>query len=76
MAPDRPPCARCSGTTIACVSDFGLDLPLVHSGKVRRLYALPDDRLLMITTNTISAYDHVLATTIPDKGTTLTQLSL
>ncbi len=58
------------------MSDFGLDLPLVHSGKVRRLYALPDDRLLMVATDAISAYDHVLATTIPDKGAVLTQLSL
>lgn len=58
------------------MNDFGLDLPLVHSGKVRRLYALPDDRYLMVATDAISAYDHVLTTTIPDKGAVLTQLSL
>ncbi|MDN5572287.1 MAG: phosphoribosylaminoimidazolesuccinocarboxamide synthase, partial [Propionibacteriaceae bacterium] len=54
----------------------GLDLPLVHSGKVRRLYALPDDRLLMVATDAISAYDHILDTPIPDKGAVLTRLSL
>ncbi|WP_232548320.1 phosphoribosylaminoimidazolesuccinocarboxamide synthase [Propioniciclava soli] len=58
------------------MSDFGLDLPLVHAGKVRRLYAWPDDRLLMVATDTISAYDFVLDTPIPDKGAVLTQLSL
>ncbi len=45
-------------------------------GKVRDIYALPDDRLLFIATDRISAFDHVLATGIPDKGRILTQLSL
>jgi len=50
----------------------------VYSGKVRDLYAPDgdDDRLLVVATDRISAYDHVLATTIPDKGRVLTQLSL
>jgi phosphoribosylaminoimidazole-succinocarboxamide synthase len=50
----------------------------VYSGKVRDLYAPLDDdtRLLVVATDRISAYDHVLATTIPDKGRVLTQLSL
>ena len=59
--------------------DFGLDLPLVYSGKVRRMYAWPsegDDRLLMVATDNISAFDQVLTTPIPDKGAVLTQLSL
>lgn len=60
--------------------DYALDLPLLYSGKVRRMYAWPstDDRrlLLMVATDAISAFDHVLATTIPDKGRVLTQLSL
>ncbi len=68
------------------IDDYGLDLPLVHSGKVRRLYALPDaepaddgrapGRFLMVATDAISAFDHVLASTIPDKGAVLTRLSL
>ena len=58
------------------IDDYGLDLPLVHAGKVRRLYALPQDRLLMVATDAISAFDHVLTSTIPDKGAVLTRLSL
>jgi phosphoribosylaminoimidazole-succinocarboxamide synthase len=58
------------------VTDIALDLPLLHAGKVRRLYALPDGNILMVATDAISAYDHVLATPIPDKGAILNQLSL
>lgn len=67
------------------IDDYGLDLPLVHAGKVRRLYVLPDaeptdgrspGRFLMVATDAISAFDHVLASTIPDKGAVLTRLSL
>ncbi len=52
-----------------------LDLPLVHAGKVRELYALDEDRLLMVATDRISAFDFVLDSQIPDKGRVLTQLS-
>jgi len=48
----------------------------VYSGKVRDLFSTPDDRLLFIASDRISAYDWVLPTLIPDKGTILTQLSL
>jgi len=50
----------------------------VYSGKVRDLYAPEgdDSRLLVVATDRISAYDHVLATPIPEKGRVLTQLSL
>ncbi|HEY6741523.1 MAG TPA: phosphoribosylaminoimidazolesuccinocarboxamide synthase [Lapillicoccus sp.] len=51
----------------------------VYSGKVRDLYArddAPDDRLLLVASDRISAFDHVLDTPIPDKGAVLTQLSL
>jgi phosphoribosylaminoimidazole-succinocarboxamide synthase len=53
-----------------------LDLPLLHAGKVRRLYAWPGDRILMVATDAISAFDFVLDTPIPAKGVVLTQLSL
>jgi phosphoribosylaminoimidazole-succinocarboxamide synthase len=46
------------------------------SGKVRELYAVGDDRLLIVATDRISAFDWVLPTPIPDKGRILTQLSL
>jgi len=52
----------------------------LHSGKVRDLYRLDDGphqgRLLMVASDRISAYDHVLATPIPDKGEILTRMSL
>jgi phosphoribosylaminoimidazole-succinocarboxamide synthase len=47
----------------------------LHSGKVRDLYDLGDGRLLMVATDRISAFDHVLATRIPDKGKILTRMS-
>ena len=50
------------------------------SGKIRELYAVRDaqgvERLLLVASDRISAYDHVLQTPIPDKGRVLTQLSL
>jgi phosphoribosylaminoimidazole-succinocarboxamide synthase len=48
----------------------------IHSGKVRDLYALSDGKMLMVASDRVSAYDHILATPIPDKGRILTQLSL
>jgi phosphoribosylaminoimidazole-succinocarboxamide synthase len=52
-----------------------LDLQLVHAGKIRELYAIGPDRLLMVATDKISAFDHVLEPTVPDKGVLLTGLS-
>ena len=54
-------------------------LPLIARGKVRDIYALddtPTSDLLFLATDRISAFDHVLATGIPDKGRILTQISL
>ncbi len=48
----------------------------LHSGKVRDLYRLADGHLLMVASDRISAYDHVLETVIPDKGEILTRMSL
>jgi phosphoribosylaminoimidazole-succinocarboxamide synthase len=48
----------------------------VYSGKVRELYETDDGVLLLVATDRISAFDHVLETEIPDKGKILTQLSL
>jgi phosphoribosylaminoimidazole-succinocarboxamide synthase len=53
-----------------------LGLPLLHAGKVRELYALDRDRLLMVATDRISAFDYVLEPLVPDKGVILNQLSL
>jgi phosphoribosylaminoimidazole-succinocarboxamide synthase len=51
------------------------DTQLLGRGKVRDLYAV-GDALLMVATDRISAFDHVLATGIPGKGKILTQISL
>jgi phosphoribosylaminoimidazole-succinocarboxamide synthase len=48
----------------------------LHSGKVRELYAVGDDLVLMVATDRISAFDYVLPTEIPDKGAVLTALTL
>jgi phosphoribosylaminoimidazole-succinocarboxamide synthase len=53
-----------------------IDLPLVARGKVREVYAVGADRLLLVASDRISAYDHVLPTPIPDKGRVLTALSV
>jgi len=52
------------------------DLPLVARGKVRDVYAVGEDRLLMIATDRISAFDCILGSPIPGKGIVLTQISL
>lgn len=54
------------------------DLPgleLIHRGKVRDVYALPGNRLLMVATDRLSAFDVVLPDPIPGKGEMLTQIS-
>ena len=51
------------------------DLRLVATGKVREMYALGDE-LLMVASDRISAYDVVLPTPIPDKGAILTRMSV
>jgi phosphoribosylaminoimidazole-succinocarboxamide synthase len=48
----------------------------LYSGKVRDLYETPEDRLLFVASDRISAYDWVLPTPIPDKGRILTAMSL
>jgi len=53
-----------------------LPFELVARGKVREVHAVDDDRLLLIASDRISAYDHVLPTPIPDKGRVLTALSV
>jgi len=53
-----------------------LDLPLLARGKVREIYEAGPDRLLLVASDRISAYDHVLPTPIPDKGRVLTALSV
>ena len=52
-----------------------MDLPLVYRGKVRDVYQVNDEHLLLVATDRISAFDCVMPTAIPRKGEILTQLS-
>ena len=63
-------CARCARST-------SMPEAAVHlaSGKVRELYALDDERLLLVASDRISTFDVILPTEIPDKGRVLTGLS-
>jgi phosphoribosylaminoimidazole-succinocarboxamide synthase len=50
-------------------------LPLLSKGKVRDVYALGDDKLLMVTTDRLSAFDVVMGEPIPEKGIVLNQMA-
>lgn len=52
-----------------------LALPLLHRGKVRDVYELPNNRLLMVASDRLSAFDVVLPDPIPGKGEMLCQIS-
>jgi phosphoribosylaminoimidazole-succinocarboxamide synthase len=60
----------------AAVMQTDLPLKLFSRGKVRDTYELSPDRLLMVATDRLSAFDHVLPNGIPDRGKVLTQLSI
>ena len=63
-------------STSAPLYESGLQsLPLVGRGKVRDMYAVGNDRLLIVTTDRLSAFDVVLQDPIPDKGCVLNAMS-
>lgn len=47
----------------------------MYSGKVREIYDISDNRLVIVTTDRISAFDHILPVMIRNKGVVLNQLS-
>ncbi|MDX1796023.1 MAG: phosphoribosylaminoimidazolesuccinocarboxamide synthase, partial [Hydrogenovibrio sp.] len=51
-------------------------LPLINKGKVRDLYDIDDQHLLIVTTDRISAFDVILPTPIPGKGQILTETAI
>ncbi|GAB3702450.1 phosphoribosylaminoimidazolesuccinocarboxamide synthase [Amycolatopsis oliviviridis] len=53
-----------------------LEYPKIAAGKVRELYAVDDEHLLLVTSDRISAYDVIFNTPIPDKGRVLTAMSV
>ena len=79
LSPSRPrpardrPALKVLPMTTMLASD--LPLPRIGRGKVRDIYAVGDDRVLLLTTDRISAFDVVMAETIPMKGAVLTQIS-
>src|SRR6201988_825213 len=62
-------------STVALLQSSLADLPLVRRGKVRDVYGVDEDRLLIVATDRISAFDCVLPTPIERKGEVLTALS-
>ncbi|MCE7914127.1 MAG: phosphoribosylaminoimidazolesuccinocarboxamide synthase [Nitrosomonas sp. PRO4] len=50
-------------------------LPLLHRGKVRDIYVVGEDKLLIVQTDRLSAFDVILPTAVPEKGKILTALS-
>ena len=70
---EPPPFSKVPAMTTMRASD--LPLPRIGRGKVRDIYAVGDDRVLLLTTDRISAFDVVMAETIPMKGAVLTQIS-
>lgn len=61
-------------TTTLAKSDLP-GLELIHRGKVRDVYALDEQRLLMVASDRLSAFDVILPDTIPGKGEILTQIA-
>jgi phosphoribosylaminoimidazole-succinocarboxamide synthase len=62
--------------TAALLSSSLHSLPLLARGKVRDNYAVGDDRILMVATDRLSAFDVVMGEPIPGKGALLTQMAL
>ena len=68
MTPGRAPMGEVFETSIR-------SLPLLGRGKVRDIYAVGDDKLLIVTTDRLSAYDVILPTPVPEKGRVLNELA-
>lgn len=62
--------------TAALLNSTLTSLPLIARGKVRENYAVGEDRILMIASDRISAYDVIMGEPIPGKGELLTQMAL
>jgi phosphoribosylaminoimidazole-succinocarboxamide synthase len=61
--------------SVATIATTTLPLPRLLTGKVRDVYAVGDDRILLVATDRVSAFDVVMRETIPRKGAVLTQLT-
>jgi len=63
-------------TTDALFESSISELPLIGRGKVRDIYSVDEDHLLIVTTDRLSAYDVVMPDPVPGKGAVLTKISL
>ena len=61
--------------TCTMVGTTDLPLPLIRRGKVRDVYAVDDDRLLLVASDRVSAFDVVMSELVPHKGAVLTQIT-
>ncbi|MCK5325567.1 MAG: phosphoribosylaminoimidazolesuccinocarboxamide synthase, partial [Woeseiaceae bacterium] len=52
------------------------DFPMIGRGKVRDIYSIDNEHLLIVTTDRLSAFDVVMPDPVPGKGEVLTQISL
>jgi len=66
---------RAGGPDLDGMVDSALDLPLLHRGKVRDVYEVDADTLLMVASDRVSAFDVVMSQPIPGKGQVLTMLT-
>ena len=57
------------------VAETALPLPLIRRGKVREVYAVDADRVLLVASDRVSAFDVVMNERVPCKGAVLTQLT-
>ena len=63
-------------SAVSTVSETNIrGLSLIHRGKVRDVYEVDEERLLLVATDRLSAFDCILPNPIPDKGVILTQIS-
>ena len=60
---------------MTATSTESLPLPLLRRGKVRDVYAVDEDRLLLVASDRVSAFDVVMSEPVPFKGVVLTQLT-
>jgi len=71
---ENSPCPE-KDPDMTTMASSDLPLPKIGRGKVRDIYSVGDDRVLLLTTDRISAFDVVMNETIPMKGAVLTQIS-
>ena len=61
--------------SVTMVGTTNLPLPVIRRGKVRDVYAVGDDRLLLVASDRVSAFDVIMAELVPFKGAVLTQIT-